>query len=195
MIETSKDLRDFLKADKEAMGLSNRSRIKDFLAANDQVWLLWAVVKNLRVLELRLNQYKKKKTFFRLLRYIRQKKKYSALEIKMGMYLSPNIFGPGINIVHPGYRWISSTAQIGKNCTILPRVLLGKKHPHTPAPCIFIGDDCYIGTGATILGPIHIGNNVTIAAGAVVVKDVPDNCVVAGNPATVIKYKTTEKKR
>ena len=38
---------------------------------------------------------------------------------------------------------------------------------------------------------ITIGNNVTIGAGAVVVKDVPDNAVVVGNPARVIKYKTS----
>jgi serine O-acetyltransferase len=39
------------------------------------------------------------------------------------------------------------------------------------------------------LGPVKIGNNVTIGAGAVVVKDIPDNCVVAGNPAKIIKFK------
>ena len=54
---------------------------------------------------------------------------------------------------------------------------------------IFVGDNCYVGTGATILGPIRIGNNVTIAAGAVVTKDVPDNVVVAGVPAKIVKYK------
>ena len=37
------------------------------------------------------------------------------------------------------------------------------------------------------LGPIHIGDNVTIAAGAVVINDVPDNCTVAGIPAKIIK--------
>lgn len=39
------------------------------------------------------------------------------------------------------------------------------------------------------MGPVKIGNNVTIAAGAVVVKDVPDNAVVGGNPAKILKMK------
>ncbi|WP_418332522.1 DapH/DapD/GlmU-related protein [Segatella sp.] len=54
---------------------------------------------------------------------------------------------------------------------------------------IEIGDNCYIATGVTILAPITIGNNVTIAAGAVVTKDVPDNCIVGGIPARILKIK------
>ena len=46
-----------------------------------------------------------------------------------------------------------------------------------------------IGANATIIGGVKIGNNSVIGAGAVVVSDVPDNAVVAGNPAKVIKYK------
>ena len=68
-------------------------------------------------------------------------------------------------------------------------VLIGKKSPEIKECPISIGDDCYISTGVTILGPISIGNNVTIAAGAVVNKDIPDNCIVAGIPARIIKYK------
>ena len=44
-----------------------------------------------------------------------------------------------------------------------------------------------LGANVTIIGPVHIGNNVTVAVGAVVVKDVPDNCMVAGVPAKIIK--------
>lgn len=46
-----------------------------------------------------------------------------------------------------------------------------------------IGNDVWIGGNVTILPGVHIGNNVVVAAGAVVTKDVPDNCLVRGIPA------------
>ena len=52
---------------------------------------------------------------------------------------------------------------------------------------ITIGDDVWIGGGAVVLPGVRIGSNVIVAAGAVVDKDVPDNCVVAGVPAKIIK--------
>ena len=52
---------------------------------------------------------------------------------------------------------------------------------------IVIGDNAWIGGGAIILPNITIGNNVVIAAGSVVTKDIPDNVVVGGNPAKIIK--------
>lgn len=51
-----------------------------------------------------------------------------------------------------------------------------------------VGDGASIGTGATILGGIKIGKNALVGAGAVVTKNVPDNAVVVGNPAKVIRY-------
>ena len=69
-------------------------------------------------------------------------------------------------------------------------VVIGKNHP---GPCYFeIGDNCLVNTGATIIGPVVIGNNVTIGAGAVVTKDVPNNAVVAGVPAKVINLKNSD---
>jgi acetyltransferase-like isoleucine patch superfamily enzyme len=52
-----------------------------------------------------------------------------------------------------------------------------------------IEDGASIGTGATILGGIRIGKNAMVGAGAVVTKNVPENAVVVGNPAKIIKYK------
>ena len=51
----------------------------------------------------------------------------------------------------------------------------------------YIGHSCVIGVGATIMGGVRIGNYCIVGAGAVVTKDVPDNTIVAGNPARVIK--------
>lgn len=51
----------------------------------------------------------------------------------------------------------------------------------------FIGENTFIGTSSTILPKIKIGKNVIVAAGSVVTKDVPDNCMVAGIPAVIKK--------
>ena len=50
-----------------------------------------------------------------------------------------------------------------------------------------IGDNVSIGCNAVIAGDIQIGNNVKIGAGCVVVKSVPDNCTVIGNPAIIVR--------
>ena len=70
-------------------------------------------------------------------------------------------------------------------------VIFAKKSPEEFSD-ISVGDNCYVGTGAIIIGPVTIGNNVTIAAGAVVTKDVPDNAIVAGVPAKIISYRLLE---
>lgn len=51
----------------------------------------------------------------------------------------------------------------------------------------YIGKSCVIGVGATIMGGVKIGNQCIVGSGAVVTKDVPDNTIVAGNPARVVK--------
>ena len=85
----------------------------------------------------------------------------------------------GIGIV------IHARAVIGCNCLIGQNTTIGGKSGWYEVP--IIGDNVQISAGARILGPIRIGNNVIIGANAVVVKDVPDNCIVAGIPAKIIK--------
>lgn len=101
----------------------------------------------------------------------------------------PNTCEEGLLLPHPGFIRIDVMAKIGRNATILPMVLIGKKRPGMEMTDVIIGDNCYISTGVTILGPVRIGKNVTIAAGAVVIEDIPDNCTVAGVPAKIVKYK------
>lgn len=56
---------------------------------------------------------------------------------------------------------------------------------------VVIEDDVWIGTNAVVLPGVHIGRHVVVAAGAVVTKDVPDNCIVGGVPAKIIKQINT----
>jgi acetyltransferase-like isoleucine patch superfamily enzyme len=58
--------------------------------------------------------------------------------------------------------------------------------PHKQAP-VHIGDGCWIGARAMILPGVTLGKRVLVAAGAVVTRDVPDDCLVAGNPARVVR--------
>ena len=106
--------------------------------------------------------------------------------IKYGFDIPPQTkIGGGFSISHYGMVIINPQTVIGENCHITGGVIIGKKHGKSPC----IGDNVSIGANATIIGGVKIGNNSVIGAGAVVVSDVPDNAVVAGNPAKVIKYK------
>lgn len=96
--------------------------------------------------------------------------------------------GPGFSINHP-YSTILNATKIGKNFSCRHLTTLGNKDDHNDELRPIIGDDVQLGANVTIIGGVKIGNNVTIGAGAVVVKDIPDNAVAVGNPAKVLKFK------
>jgi serine O-acetyltransferase len=95
---------------------------------------------------------------------------------------SPKI-GPGFFMQH-GYATSVGAYSIGKNCSVNQLVVIGWTD-RTRGP--ILGDNVSVKAGAKILGPITIGDNVIVGANAVVTKDVPGNCVVAGVPARIIR--------
>jgi serine O-acetyltransferase len=96
------------------------------------------------------------------------------------------ILGRGIMIDHAHSIVIGETAVVGDNVSMLHSVTLGgtgkedgDRHPK-------IGDGVLIGAGAKVLGNIHVGNCSRIAAGSVVLEDVPAKTTVAGVPARIV---------
>lgn len=90
--------------------------------------------------------------------------------------------GGGALFYHP-YATVLNAESIGENFSCIQCTTLGYGKNGIPV----IGDNVSLGASVTIIGNIRIGNNVVVGAGSVVVKDVPDNCVVAGNPAKIVK--------
>lgn len=97
--------------------------------------------------------------------------------------------GNGVMLDHASGITIGETAVVGDNCSLLHGVTLGgtgkvvgDRHPK-------IGDGVLLSVGAKVLGNIAVGNGAKVAAGSVVLKDVPPGCTVAGVPAKVINTK------
>lgn len=120
---------------------------------------------------------------YTLARIISQRARHTTgIEIHPGAQIGEGFFiDHGMGVV------IGETTIIGDNCLLYQGVTLGgtgkdkgKRHPT-------LGDNVMVGAGAKILGPIHIGNNVKIAANAVVLKDIPDNSTAVGVPARVVR--------
>ncbi|GGB12378.1 serine O-acetyltransferase [Agarivorans gilvus] len=93
--------------------------------------------------------------------------------------------GPGFCIRHVFGTTFGAKAIIGKNVTITHNVTIGGRLGAYP----IIGDNVYIGPGASVLGAITIANNAIIGSNAVVTKDVPESGVVVGNPGKLVSTK------
>ena len=132
--------------------------------------------------------YRKANWFYRhnmkfIARFISQNaRRRTGIEIHPSATIGKNLFiDHGMGVV------IGETAIIGDNCTLYQGVTLGgtgkdhgKRHPT-------LGDNVMIGAGAKVLGPFRVGDNSRVAAGAVVLNEVPDNATAVGVPARVVR--------
>ena len=110
---------------------------------------------------------------------------YKLVQIVTGIELPCEVdIGRGFVIDHFGGIVISGYAKFGDNCRIRNGVVVGLSRADDPCAPV-IGNHVDIGAGAKLLGRIRVGNNVVIGANAVVVCDVPDDCVAVGVPAVV----------
>ncbi|MBR5236440.1 MAG: serine O-acetyltransferase [Clostridia bacterium] len=131
----------------------------------------------------RLAHWLYKKRRFGLARFISQANRFmTGIEIHPGATIGRGLFiDHGMGVV------IGETTIIGDNCTLYQGVTLGgtgkesgKRHPT-------LGNNVMVGSGAKILGPFKVGDNSKIAAGAVVLNEVPANSTCVGVPARIVK--------
>jgi serine O-acetyltransferase len=107
----------------------------------------------------------------------------TGIEIHPGTRIAKGLFiDHGMGVV------IGETAEIGKNCIMFHGVSLGGTGKHKGKRHPTIGNNVFIGTHATLLGPIKVGSNVKIGAETVIINhDVPPNCTVIGAPGRIVK--------
>ncbi len=116
-------------------------------------------------------------------RWISQRSRHkTGLENPAGATLGKSLFiYPGMGVV------IGETTVIGDNCTIYQNVTLGGTGKDTGKRHPTLGNNVLVGSGAKVLGPFTVGDNARIAAGAVVLSEVPANATAVGVPARVVK--------
>lgn len=104
----------------------------------------------------------------------------------------PNVFneivGGGLFVIH-GFGTRIRAKKIGYGCKFRQLTTIGTKSENLPMEVPTIGQNVDFGANVCCFGDITIGNNVIVGAGSVVTKSIPDNAVVAGNPARIIKYR------
>jgi len=93
--------------------------------------------------------------------------------------------GPGLYIAHIGGVHINPAAVLGKNCDITHRVTIGASAMGRQGVPV-LGDDVYVGTGATLVGKIKVGSGAKIAANTLVITNVPEGATVMGVPGRII---------
>lgn len=177
MISSRKELNYYLFQDKVALYRSQEKRPKVF---GDEIWKWEIIYRKYEYYTNTLNGNPIKKMLALL-----YKIRYHRMSIKLGFSIPINVFGPGLSIAHYGYIVVNKNARIGKNCRIHEGVTIGATSGSTKAPVL--GNNVFIGSGATIIGDISIASDIAIGANAAVVKSFSAGGVTLGGvPAKVI---------
>lgn len=185
MIASKEELQFYLAADKFSLKKTYK-RPRLFF---DEIWRYQ--------IYLRKSEYyenTQKTAFDKLLRKYFNLRKY-LLGMKLGFDIPNNVFAAGLRINHFGNIVINARAKIGMWCDIHQGVNIGSNNRLHDQPyqslVPTIGNNVWIGPGAKLFGEITVGDNVVIAANAVVNRSATTDVTLAGIPAKVIKESGT----
>ena len=174
LITSRADYRDYLQRDARAHGLE-RVRPRDLLARPTLRFQ-----RRLRRAELRTNTARGP-----LLRAWAAWTRHRATRFghSLGFTVPVNTTGPGLCLAHVGTVVVNRQARIGADCRIHAGTNFGQGRGGAPR----VGDGCYIGPGAVLVGGVELGPGCVVGANAVVTRSFPAHSVVAGVPARLLR--------
>ena len=175
MIQNKKDYLYYLEAERIALGVTRK---KPHFISIWEVDVIWKFQRLLRKTEYLHNC--KASGIYKIYYKWTQYRLFRA-QVKTGMNIPMNVFGPGMSIAHLGPIVINGFATIGKNCRVHPFTTIGIDG--RTGKVAKVGDNVYLSNGCKLIGDIEIADGVVIAAGAVVTKSVKEENVVVGGGA------------
>lgn len=177
MIKSKKELKFYIKEDAQANNIKTGWRYVLKLLYGNVNACVFRYLKSLRKYEYYSNIDSPLKYWYRF--YNRR------LGLKYNLSIPINKVGYGLYIPHIEGGCIINCKSIGNNCRINSGVVVGNKHTNSQVPTI--GNNCQLSVGCKIIGEIKLGDNVIVAPNAVVIRDVPENSIVGGIPAKILK--------
>ncbi len=190
MIKTRRDLVFYIKEDyKRNLGKTSWFGLLLKMLYGHDSYMAYRYLKTLRHYEFYVNNHNKMPwvVLFRAYYKIRLQHLGNRYNLRIG----PNMVGYGLRLPHViGGGIIINCESMGNYCSVNVGVVIGNKNGQQNRP--IIGDDCSFSVGCKVIGAIKLGKNVIVAPNSVVIKDVPDNAVVSGVPANIIKWRESQ---
>lgn len=134
------------------------------------------------------NYYENRSGLISKLFWVWHTRRLSYYSYKTGFQIPSHCIDWGLKIYHFGWIVINGGSKLGKNISVYPGVTIGQTAGNSENVPV-IGDNVIIYQNAMVCGKIRVGNNATILANSVVTHDVPENSIVGGIPAKVIRIK------
>lgn len=181
MIKNKTDYLYYIEADRIALGEKRKHPHFISIWESDVIWKFQRLLRKAEYLH-NCKSSGINKLYYKWIQY-----RLFRAQIRTGIGIGMNIFGPGLSIAHLGPIIVNGHAKVGKNCRIHPFTTIGIDGRGDKVAVV--GDDVYLSNGCKLIGDIEIGNGIVVAAGAVVTKSfTEENAVVGGVPARVISY-------
>lgn len=173
MITSKKEYYEYLRQDQLALGRQKDERPR---LLGDEIWKLERLLRRVEYTK----NCKKGPIGIVLGKY--HGYRFHRLSVRLGMTLPINVFGPGLAIPHYGTIVVHANAKIGSNCRLQEGVTIGAANGSHEAAVI--GNNCYFGSGAKVIGAVRIADDVAVGANAVVTRDISEpGTTWAGIPA------------